>query len=224
MSSPTKIVHDKKLDSLVQDYLQQGFSVVKEPAAELIPFDLGGYRPDLIATKGSANLIIEVKTKASRISVDKFQSLSQEIARHDGWRFLLVTLDDVDSSKIPTENDELPTWPQLEHKMLQAQALIAEGAIEPATLYIWSIFEAALRKRAITQSIPVERLPASMLINHMYSQGEVSVNDVDIFREFMNKRNRLAHGANETIDPHQLALIFQTVNRILVEWSSQKVE
>lgn len=220
MSTPTKIEHDRKIDSLAQDYLQQGFSVVKEPAAGAIPFDLGDYRPDLIVTKGNTNLIIEVKTRSSRVSVDKFQSLAQEIARHDGWRFLLVTLDDVDSSKIPTANDDLPTWNQLKHKLLQARELIAEGAIEPATLYLWSIFEAALRKRAIAQRIPVERLPASMLINHMYSQGEVSVNDVDLFREFMNKRNRLAHGANEAIDPRQLALVFQTVNRNLTEWSA----
>lgn len=220
MSTPTKIEHDKKIDSLAQDYLQQGFSVIKEPAAGAIPFDLGGYRPDLIVTKGNVNLIIEVKTKTSHVSVDKLQSLAQEIARHDGWRFLLVTLDDVDSSKIPTANDELPTWHQLERKLLQAQDLIAEGAIEPATLYLWSIFEAVLRKRAIAQRIPVERLQTSMLINHMYSQGEVSVNDVDLFRVFMSKRNRLAHGANEAIDPHQLALVFQTVNRILTEWSA----
>ena len=220
MSTPTKIEHDKKIDSLAQEYLQQGFAVTKEPAAGAIPFDLGGYRPDLIVTKGDTNLIIEVKTKTSRISIDKFQSLSQEIARHDGWRFILVTLDDVDSSKIPTANDELPTWHQLKNKLLQAQSLMTEGAIEPATLYLWSIFEAALRKRAIARQIPVERLPASILINHMYSQGEVSVNDFDLFREFMNKRNRLAHGANEAIDPKQIALVFNTVNRVLTEWAA----
>ncbi|WP_323149118.1 hypothetical protein [Pseudomonas oryzihabitans] len=220
MNTPTKTEHEKKIDSLARDYLQQGFSVIKEPAADAIPLDLGGYIPDLIATKGSLNLIIEVKTKASRVSIDKFQSLAQEIALHDGWRFLLVTLDDVDSSKIPSANDELPTWHELEHKLQQAQSLIAEGALEPAVLYLWSIFEAALRKRAIAQRIPVERLPASMLIKHMYSLGEVSVNDIDQIREFMDKRNRVAHGANEAVDPHQLSLVFQTVNRILTEWSA----
>ncbi|WP_426943826.1 hypothetical protein ACP4J5_12380 [Pseudomonas oryzihabitans] len=220
MNTSTKTEHEEKIDSLARDYLQQGFSVIKEPSADAIPFDLAGYIPDLIATKGSLNLIIEVKTKASRVSIDKFQSLAQEIALHDGWRFLLVTLDDVDSSKIPSANDELPTWHELDHKLQQAQSLIAEGALEPAVLYLWSIFEAALRKRAIAQRIPVERLPAPMLIKHMYSQGEVSVNDIDQIREFMDKRNRVAHGANEAVDPHELSLVFQTVNRILTEWSA----
>ncbi len=218
MNNPVRTAHDKKIDSLASTYREQGFTVLKEPSGSELPFDLGGYKPDLIATKGDAGLIIEVKATASRISVDRFQSLAQEISKHPGWRFLLVTLEDVDSSKIPTGSGELPTWPQLVTKLQQVQALIAEGALEPAVLYLWSIFEAALRKRAITQSIPVERLPASMLLNHMYSQGEVSVDDIDLFREFMNKRNRIAHGASELIDPTIVALIFQSVSRLLTDW------
>jgi hypothetical protein len=220
MSISTKFEHDKKLDSLASDYLLQGYTVVKEPPAELIPFDLNGYRPDLLVTKGDSNLIVEVKTKSSRISVDRFQSIAQEIARHSGWRFVLVTLDDIDLSKTPTADDELPTWAQLDRKLAQARTLIEEGAVEPATLYLWSIFEAALRKRAIILSIPVERLPASMLIKHMYSQGEVSINDFDLFLEFMNSRNRLAHGGNEKIDPLQLALVCEKVSQSLSEWSA----
>lgn len=221
MSNPTKLAHDKKITSLVDDYLQQGFTVIKDPTADSIPFDLGGYQPDLIVKKGDTKLIIEVKTKASRVSVEKFQSLAQEISKHEGWRFLLVTLEDAESSKTPTSVKELPTWPQLEAKLLQVQTLITEGLIEPATLYLWSIFEATLRKRAIAQSIPIERLPAPMLIKHMYSQGEISVNDVDTLLEFMGSRNRLAHGANETIDPHQVTSTLELVSLYLSEWSNQ---
>lgn len=221
MSNTTKLAHDKKIASLVDDYLQQGFTVMNKPTADSIPFDLGGYQPDLIVTKGDTRLIIEVKTKASRVSVDKFQSLAQEISKHEGWRFLLVTLEDAESSKTPTSVNELPTWPQLESKLMQVKTLITEGLVEPATLYLWSIFEASLRKRAIAQNIPIERLPAPMLIKHMYSQGEISVNDVDIFLEFMSSRNRLAHGANETIDPHQISSTLKLVSLYLSEWSIQ---
>lgn len=222
MNSPAKAAYDDKINSLASTYAQQGFKVLREPSVNELPFDLGGYRPDLLATKGDTGLIIEVKTKAARVSVDRFQSLAQEISTHPGWRFLLVTLEDVDSSKIPTTSNELPTWVQLATKLQQAQALIAEGALEPAVLYLWGIFEATLRKRAISQSIPVERLPASMLLNHMYSQGEVSVDDVDLFRDFMSKRNRIAHGANESIDLAIVARVFQSVNRLLTEWGTRE--
>ena len=221
MNNPAKTAHDEKIDSLASTYAKQGFTVLREPSSSELPFDLGDYEPDLIVTNGDSRLIIEVKTTASRISVDRFQSLAQEISKHPGWRFLLVTLDDVDSSRIPTTSSELPTWPQLVAKLQQAQALIAEGALEPALLYLWSIFEAALRKRAIAQSIPVERLPASTLLNHMYSQGEISVDDVDLFREFMGKRNRIAHGANEQIGPNLVAPVFQVINRLLIDCGVQ---
>lgn len=207
---------------MASTYAEQGFTVLREPSTNELPFDLGGYRPDLMATKEDTGLIIEVKTKASHISVDRFQSLAQEISRHHGWRFLLVTLEeDVDSSKIPMTSNELPTWPQLATKLQQVQALIAEGALEPAILYLWGIFEAALRKRAIDHSIPVERLPALRLLNHMYSQGEVSVDDIDLFREFMSKRNRIAHGANELIDSALVVSVFQSINHLLAEWGSE---
>ncbi len=221
MNSPAKAAHEEKITSLASAYAQQGFTVLREPASSDLPFDLGDYKPDLIARRGDTGLIVEVKTTASRISVDRLQSLAQEISSHPGWRFLLVTLDDVDSSMTPTTSSELATWPQLVTKLQQAQALIAEGALEPAMLYLWSIFEAALRKRAIAQNIPVERLPATMLLNHMYSQGEVSVDEVDLFRDFMSKRNRIAHGANEPIDPPLVAPVFQSVNRLLTGWAAQ---
>jgi Holliday junction resolvase len=220
MSSVDKTLHDEKLEALISSYAQDGFNVIKEPSTNQLPFDLGGYKPDLLVTKGDTHLIIEVKTSASRVSVDRFQSLAQEISKHPGWRFLLVTLDDVDSKKIPTTTAELPSWSELEVKLEQAQKLTNEGMLEPALLYLWSIFEAALRKRAIAQSIPVERLPATMLLNHMYSLGEVSVEQLDLLREFMNKRNRIAHGANEPIDSARVSVLVQVIKNLLTEWST----
>lgn len=221
MNSPAKTAQDEKLDSLTATYEQQGFTVLRKPSSDQLPFDLGGYRPGLIATRGETGLIIEVKTTTSHISVDRFQALAQEIARHPGWRFLLVTLEDVDSLGVPTTAPELPTWSQLAMKLRQAESLIAEGALEPALLYLWSIFESALRRRAIVQSIPVERLPPAALLNHMYSQGEVSVQDIDLFREFMGKRNRTAHGANAAIDLAWMELVFQAVSRLVDDWKNQ---
>ena len=213
--------HDEAIDSLASTYRKDGFDVLKEPRGASLPFDLGGYQPDLIATKGGAGLIIEVKTRPSPISVDRFQSIAQEVSQHPGWRFLLVTLEDVDSSKIPTTRDELPTWEQLSTRLKQVKALISEGAIEPALLYLWSVFEAALRHRAIAQNIPVERLPASTLLQHMYSQGEISVDDIDALQEFMEKRNRIAHGASEPLDKPAIEKMADSVSRLLKEWSTE---
>lgn len=211
-------LHENTLDILAATYVQQGYSVLKEPSPDQVPFDLDGYRPDLVAVKGDSHLIVEVKTSAARISVDRLQSLAQEISRHPGWRFLLVTLDDVDLQAIPTSENELPDWLQLEQKLGQAKSLVDQGAVEPALLYLWSIFESALRMRAIARSIPVERLPADMLLKHLYSQGEVSVDDIDFYHEFMRKRNRLAHGAQEKPDHGFLQTLISKLEYLFAEW------
>lgn len=209
---------DGKLDSLAADYARSGFAVLKAPSASQLPFDLGDYRPDLIATKDGTGLVIEVRSSASRISVDRLQQLADEVSRHPGWRFLLVTLDDVDTRKIPTTESELPNWPELDRKLDQVNGLVEKGLLEPALLYLWSIFEAALRRRAIAQHIPVERLPATMLLRHLYSQGEVSVDQLDVFQEFFDKRNRLAHGGNEVLDPGFIRRLIQSVKEVVADW------
>ena len=223
MNSALIDLHGNTLDTLAATYEQRGYSVLKDPSPDQVPFDLDGYRPDLVAVKGDSHLIVEVKTSAARISVDRLQSLAQEISRHPGWRFLLVTLDDVDVEAIPASENELPNWLQLEEKLSQAKSLVNQGAVEPALLYLWSIFESALRMRAIARSIPVERLPADMLLKHLYSQGEVPVDDIDFYQEFMSKRNRLTHGAQEKLDQGLLRTLISKLEHLFAEWQQQPI-
>lgn len=218
MNTSQKSPHDAKVDALAEDYAREGFVVLKEPALGQLPFDLGDYRPDLIATKGDTGLVVEVKASASRISVDRLQQTAEDVASHPGWRFLLVTLDDVDSRQIPTTATELPTWRELEAKFAQVNSLLEKGMAEPALLYLWSVFEALLRRRAIAQNIPVERLPANSLLRHLYSQGEISVDQLDTFQEFFNKHNRLAHGGKETIDAESVQGLTRAVAELIAEW------
>ncbi|MES2322688.1 MAG: hypothetical protein V4633_10540 [Pseudomonadota bacterium] len=220
MNTSQKNLHDRKLESLASAYRNEGYVVLKSPTAGAIPFDLDGYSPDLVAMKDDAGLIIEVKASASGISVDRLQWLAQEISTHAGWRFLLLTLEDVDTLNIPLTPDGFPTWSQLLTKLKQVERLIGDDALEPAVLYLWSVFEGAMRKRAIEQLIPVDRLASLALLNHMYSQGEISVTKIDFFRDFMGKRNRIAHGANMTMTQHQAQAFLDSVSDLLSEWTS----
>ncbi|MBJ7312674.1 hypothetical protein ACFOLJ_21135 [Rugamonas sp. CCM 8940] len=222
MTIPTNTLREQKLDALASTYADDGYDVLRQPSAADMPFDLDGYRPDLIAKKDGGGFIVEVRTGASPGAVERVQSIAQEIARHPGWRFLLATMADADPSIVPTTAEELPTWRQLTDKLKQARALAGSGAVEPALLFLWSIFEAALRKHAIAESIPVERFPSAMLLNHMYSQGELSVAQYDQFREFMTIRNRLAHGANTTVAPVTVTALLNEVGELVADWMAVK--
>ena len=88
----------------------QGFEVVIEPSKSLIPFDLGNYYPDLIARKGSnEGYIIELKNSIAKISVDRYREIAEIVAQHHGWRFLLITGEDI-SSDNPQNDNELLSW------------------------------------------------------------------------------------------------------------------
>ena len=78
-----------------------------------LPFDLGNYQPDIIATKNNSGLVIDVKTSPSRVSVENLHAISEKISRHSGWHFLLVTLEDIEANSLPGTCEELPSWEEL---------------------------------------------------------------------------------------------------------------
>ena len=149
---------------IAEKYRLKGFEVVIEPSKSLIPFDLGNYHPDLIARKSSdEGYIIELKNSTSRISVDRYREIAEIVAQHHGWRFLLITVDDI-SLEDAKGNDELLTWEQMLQRKEQAQRFLAIGEVEVAFLYLWGILEAAMRQQAKQVAIS-DRTISCKLIN-----------------------------------------------------------
>lgn len=225
MMENTKSLHDEKVESLIKKYRDQGFTVIQNPKADQLPFDLDNYQPDILATKnenecGLIGLIIEVKTSITPVSVERLQSVAEEVSKHPGWRFLLVTLEDMEAESLPGTCEELPSWEELINYFSQVSKLIENNNIEPAFLFLWSLFEGALRKRAVDVSIPVERLPAIKLIKSMYSLGELSISEFDIIQACLEQRNRLAHGYIQKLDSEVLHKLVTLVVKLLIEWTS----
>ena len=218
----TKTLHHDKVKSLAEKYVNEGFDVVIEPKMNQLqlPFNLGNYQPDIIATKNNSGLVIDVKTSTNRVSVENLQAISEEISRHPDWRFLLVTLEDIEAESLPGTSEELPSWEELIDHFSQVSKLIENNNIEPAFLFLWSVFEGALRKRAVDVSIPVERLPVIRLLRTMYSLGELSISEFDIIQACLEERNRLAHGYIQKLDLETLHTFIMLVVKLLIEWIS----
>ena len=218
----TKTLHHDKVKSLAEKYVNEGFDVVIEPKMNQLqlPFNLGNYQPDIIATKNNSGLVIDVKTSTNRVSVENLQAISEEISRHPDWRFLLVTLEDIEAESLPETSEELPSWEELINYFSQVSKLIENNNIEPAFLFLWSVFEGALRKRAVDVSIPVERLPVIRLLRTMYSLGELSISEFDIIQAYLEKRNRLAHGYIQKLDSEVLHTFIMLIVKLLGEWIS----
>jgi len=220
MIDNTKSLRDDKVESLIKKYRDEGFTVIQNPKANQLPFDLDNYQPDILATKNQneSGLIIEVKTSISPVSVERLQSVAEEISRHPGWRFLLVTLEDIEAESLPGTSEELPSWEELIDHFSQVSKLIENNNIEPAFLFLWSVFEGALRKRAVDVSIPVERLPVIRLLRTMYSLGELSISEFDSIQACLEQRNRLAHGYIQKLNSQVLLTFIMLAVKLLIEW------
>lgn len=218
MTHSVQIEH-KTIEAIASKLEQDGYTVVIEPSSQELPFDLGHYRPDLVATRGhQGGIILEVKSSSSRLSVDRFQELADTIATHDGWRFLLVTSDDISGNGLISSHDPLPDWESFQSKIQEIEKLIQARMSEPALLYSWSTLEAILRKRAIAQNLPVERFPFLQLLNHMYSSGEISMDEFDHIKARLEKRDRIAHGLMAVVKAEELEELLAIIRSLMEQW------
>lgn len=225
MMDNTKSLHDEKVESLIKKYRDQGFTIIQNPKADELPFNLDNYQPDILATKNEnksslLGLIIEVKTSIRRVSVERLRSVAEEVSKHPGWRFLLVTLEDIEAESLPGTCEELPSWEEIINHFSQVGELIENNNIEPGFLFLWNVFEGTLRKRAVDVLIPIERLPLIRLLRSMYSLGELSVSEFDIIQACLEQRNRLADGYIQKLNSQVLPTFIVLLVKLLIEWTS----
>lgn len=174
---------------VAQKYRQEGYEVVTESQKNELPFDLGVYRPDLVVKKSDGTgFVIDVKTSASPISIERYRDIAETVAKHKGWRFLLVTGDEQE------DLEQLISRQEIAQRKEKSKHLIAIGESEAAFLSLWSIVEALMRRQAEEALIPIERFPPVALIKHLFSQGEISIEQFDKAMSLVEVRNRLVHG------------------------------
>ncbi|HEY7768573.1 helix-turn-helix domain-containing protein [Longimicrobium sp.] len=172
-------------------YRQEGYDVVVHPSADAFPFDLDGFEPDLIATRGDEKLIIQVRNSVMSGSIDRLIEAADRVRNSPPWQLLLVTEDDVPGAVTPGEDLALPTWEEIHHRL----AGVDQVMDRPAGLLLgWVVVEAALRRHAFESALPIQRLPTSALIKLLYTQGELPADTFETLIRLHHQRNRLAHG------------------------------
>ena len=187
---------EQKSRELYEELTKKGYTVILDPTKKELPINLENYNPDLIAIKDDAGLVIEIKSSTKRISVDKLQNLSARVSKNEGWRFILVTLDNKESNIFEYTIDSLPNTKDFNERIGKIEKLINIESYEAALLYLWSSIESRLRIIAININLPIERFSAFKLMDHLYSHGELSIDEYDYLRQLIKIRNKVAHGFN----------------------------
>lgn len=216
-----KTFHDEKVKSIAQELSEKGYEVTIEPSKTRLPFDLDGYIPDLIATKNDQGIIVEVKSDLRRLSVDKFQDLAERVASHQGWRFILVPIENTNEQIFCDIPNNFPSWKELKNQLSNVNILIEQSQFLPALLFLWSILEASIRKRAIEQNLPIENFSSINLLNHAFSSGEISVSQFDLCNEIFFLRKKIAHGLILSMNSSEIEILKITnnlVNNLVTKW------
>ncbi len=214
-------IHETLLTRVIKKYENEGYKVYIEPKKPLLPFDLGSYRPDLMAVKSENDgYIIEIKSKATHVSIDQFRDIAEIIAQRQGWRFILITGDDISlGEKEQKSEKQLLSWEQIAARKETGERLLQLGESEGAFLTFWGILEAMMRKRAEQTGIPIERFPTSSLIKHLYSQGELSIPQFDKILELMGVRNQFVHGFQSLSLEKSVAELNLIASELFDDWN-----
>jgi hypothetical protein len=216
--------HAALINAVTERYQVDGYEVVIEPEPNAIPFDLGGYRPDLIARKSGVTTIVEVKSEARKLSFDQLRSLVEEVRRHEGWRFVLITGQDVLRPGLPSQDEDPFYLSEVEPQVEEALRLAEAGKKEAGYLILWIAFERMMRSQARSIALPVDRLAPAILIRQLYSQGELTISQFETALRCQEVRNRIVHGFRAP----DLETVFEDLSRmvreLLDQWSALGAE
>ena len=193
MTHATGSAADRRAAQLAADYARQGYRVVMAPGPEALPFDLGGFRPDLLAHRGDEHVLVGVRGPGDR-EMERVRQALEEVRAHPGWRLVLVAREEPEVGGPAAGRPRLLSWDELRDRLRSARQVLAAGEPAGAFLTLWATLEGILRRRAEGAGLPLERMPTGALLDHAYSYGELSIPQYDRARAVVEVRNRLVHG------------------------------
>lgn len=204
--------------STAEDLRKQGYSVVVQPDPSAIPFDLQQYRPDILATRGDENLIIDIKTKDSHRSVERYKEIAEIVGSHENWRFMLSTVGEADSTAYPTVEGHIDA--QVLNRMLRKiDTLLSGENYDLALPYLWSMYISAMRTIGERADVPMDVTSDRSVLNYMYSLGEISGDEYEWAQKFLALRNKTVHSLEVDISRETMLEMHCHTKQKLREWA-----
>ncbi len=206
------------VQSTANELKEKGYSVVVEPDPSIIPFDLNRYRPDILATRGDENLIIDIKLRGSHRSIERYKEIADIVGSHENWRFMLSTIDDIEP--IERTLSEGQADPQTLKKMLdRLETLLSGENYDLALPYLWSVYISAMRLAGEKAGVPIDATSDRSVLNYMYSLGEISNDEYELAQNFLENRNRAVHSLALSISREATFKMYNHTKHKLLEWS-----
>lgn len=211
---------------IAKQYEEKGYTVIRNPGSELIPFNLDGYIPDILATKDDEKILVEVKTSKAHMNAEKLLKIGKLVQPHSNWKFLVVTVNEDDINKLKSSATELNI-----DNVFKSLNLIQENLkklITPAFLIpqLWVCYISILRIWLIKEEYVIPDLTDLNILNLAYSEGIIDYEQFSQSKNFLNLRNftahNLAHNVNTTDVENYLAMTLFILNEYEKNCNSTK--
>lgn len=209
---------NQAIQSTASDLENQGYSVTIEPDPSEIPFDLHRYRPDILATRGDENLLIDIKTRGHQRSVERYREITKIVGSQQNWRFMLSTIDTiepVESVLIESQADSQ----SLKNMLGKLEHLLSGDDYDLAMPYLWSIYISSLRTVGEKADVPIDITSDKSFLNHMYSLGEMSFGEYEWAQQFLESRNRAVHRLDTNVSRESMLKMYDHIRQKLIDWN-----
>lgn len=200
---------DRAISFLRHRFEALGYDFVPEPDPSSLPVFLAGYRPDAVATRGTEQVAIEIKTRG--YNSERIAALHSRFVGQPNWRLAVAIVDD----SLPDENPiPVPKIEELRGAVARVEALLAQGHAEPALLMSFALLEAA---HNLANGNKDDRfLKPGTVVQSLAMEGLIDREVERRLRSIITARNSIAHGSIKTrVKPDDVGLVLTTVERVL---------
>jgi hypothetical protein len=209
-------MEQESLNRIAQRYRDEGYDVIVHPRGEQVPPFAAGYQPDLIVTRGSERVIVEIKTNRIDLSSDpKIIGLARIINNQPGWRLDFVVLEPETAVERAAQEAAEPSDEQLAQILKAADELAGQGYAPYACVVAWGGVEAAMRRLRDEAELSGRTTP-NELMRTLYGNGFLGREQFDRLKEAYKIRTQVVHGlVPPKVDPGLVRYVTDTARYLV---------
>lgn len=176
---------------LAKRYAERGYVVALNPPPSAFPFSLGGYQPDILASKGDEKLVLSIKTADVEIDTEFVKRAAEQIGKHEGWTFLIATLPEEEMEERPLIAACGMSTRSIESRLRYLDRLAAKPDLAGLVLpKIWVAYVSLLQILLVKEDVDINPRTDLNLLNNAYSLGILSFQEYETARQLLELRDR----------------------------------
>jgi hypothetical protein len=209
-------MQQETIEKVAQRYRDEGYQVTVRPVDDLIPPFIADFQPDLIAIRGNAGVIVEIKLNRMDLARDhQLAALAETVNSRAGWRLDLVVLEPETTVEKAAQEAAEPSDEQLAQILKTAEELSEKGRSPNASVVAWGGLEAAMRRLRGDAEFFGRTTPPE-LMRALYGNGVLSREQFERLRDSYKIRSQVVHGlVPAQVDPDLVRYVTTTARHLV---------